>query len=119
VTPGRARKPTMTDRELVRVATEFRKGLLGGESPDRMCFIVSAALEGYLSALGVDVTLERVQFPTIDHCLLRLGDGRVLDATADQWRRVKLPPVYLGPMPTTYQRWMREWKATTRRLKHK
>lgn len=84
----------MTDTQLKRVAREFRKGVLGKRSARLMCMAVSAPLQGLLSALyGMDTELEEVQFPEGNHVWLRLPDGRVLDATADQFGR---EPIYLG-----------------------
>lgn len=83
----------MTDRELIRVARQFRNGLLGRGSGKDMCMVVSAPLQGVLAMYGVETKLEEVDFQTCYHVWLRLPDGRVLDATADQFGREK---VYLG-----------------------
>lgn len=84
----------MTDRELKRIALDMRRGILGKRPSTDMCMAVSAPLQGLLSAVyGFDTTLEEVDFLETNHVWLRLPDGRVLDATADQFGR---EPVYLG-----------------------
>lgn len=101
----------MTDKQLVRLAKSFRSGIIRGNPWTKlrpkgkplswgMCFQVSAPLQGLLSAHGFETTLETVDFIEINHTFLRLPDGRILDATADQFG---LEPVYLGPMPDEYQ----------------
>jgi hypothetical protein len=82
----------------------MRKGILGKRSSRMMCMAVSAPLQGLLAALyGVETELETVDFPESNHVWLRLPDGRILDATADQFG---LEPVYLGEVPEIYRRWM-------------
>lgn len=101
----------MTDKQLLRCATAFRNEMIKSspwakERPKGkplswgMCFAVSAPLQGLLSAHGIETSLESVDFIEINHTFLRLPDGRILDATADQFG---LEPVYLGPMPDEYQ----------------
>jgi len=94
----------MTDTRLIRIATELRGGILGRRSSRLMCMAVSAPLQGLLSALySVETAIEEVAFPAGNHVWLRLSDGRILDATADQFG---LPAVYLGPIPEQYREWM-------------
>ena len=84
----------MTDAELIEVARDLRAGILGKRASAGMCMVVSAPLQGLLSAIyGVETTLETLDFGIINHVWLRLADGRVLDATADQFDRA---PIYLG-----------------------
>jgi hypothetical protein len=93
----------VTDAELIDVATNFRREIVANDS-SRKCAMVSWPLEGFLSAMGVECQCESVDFMEINHVFIRLSDGRILDATADQFG---LAPVYLGKMPRKYQRWMR------------
>jgi hypothetical protein len=87
----------LTDAELLALTTEFRAGILGDRPSTNMCAIVCYPLEGYLSFLGVDVTLQHGDpVRQRDHVWLALPDGRVLDPTADQFD-ASLGPVYLGP----------------------
>lgn len=90
----------MTDKQLKRVASEMRAGIIGKGSSTDMCMVVSAPLQGMLSALyGLDTEIEEVDFLDTNHVFLRLPDGRILDATADQFG---LEPIYLGHMPPLY-----------------
>lgn len=96
----------MTDEELQAIARDFRAGLLRGQASALMCFAVSAPLQGLLSAVyGVETELVELDFPDCNHVVLRLSDGRILDATADQFG---LAPVYLGDVPPLYRGWMGE-----------
>lgn len=89
----------MSDRRLRNIVTGFRDGLLAGESSTFKCGMVSYALQGYLYFLGVDTKIVTLNFAEINHVFLQLPDGRIIDATADQFG---LPPVYIGPMPLKY-----------------
>ena len=83
----------MSDKELKSLCLSFRKGLIKNREGDMMCAVVSYALQGYLAFLGFDTEIEEVGLPFSNHVFLRLKDGRVLDATADQFSG---PKVYLG-----------------------
>jgi hypothetical protein len=89
----------VSDGELLKLATEFRKGLLGKRSSARMCSAVSWALQGWLAAFGVETEAVTVDLGHTEHVYLRLPDGMILDATADQFSTTEkpMPPVYLGP----------------------
>lgn len=85
----------MTDKQLLRIAHDLRKGILGKKPSADMCMVVSAPLQGMLSALyGFQTKLEEVWFDETPQGTTNL------DATADQFG---LEPVYLGPMPELYQ----------------
>jgi hypothetical protein len=92
----------LTTRRLKLLATQWRRGLLGKDGSSRgMCFAVSASFGGWLSAAyGIDTEVVTVHFAEINHCWLRLPDGRIIDATADQFG---LEPVYVGPLPLIYE----------------
>lgn len=93
----------MKDAKLIKIATEFRKGILDGRPSRMMCFAICAPLAGLLGACGVDVEVIEGDLGECNHVWLRLADGRVLDPTADQFNDYgfpEMPPVYLGP-PTT------------------
>lgn len=96
----------MTDREIIRYAASFRRGIIGKASSAMMCYAICAPLEGLLNLPGMQ--LEEVHFPEINHVWLRLSDGRILDPTADQFGH-GLPPVYLGPVPGIYLEWIEAW----------
>jgi hypothetical protein len=111
----RYRKPP-TDKQLLKAARDFRTGVLDGRPSAFMCYAVSMALQGYLSwSLGVETDIVSADFPEINHYWLKLPDGRILDATADQFG---LDPVYLGPLPLKYETrqarladWVMVWMA--------
>ena len=83
----------MTDTQLIRLCSSFKRGLLKKREGDMMCAVVCYPLQGYLSMLGVDCGLEEVNLQYSNHVFLRLPDGRVLDPTADQFGG---PKVYIG-----------------------
>ena len=83
----------MTSGEIKRVARSFRKGILKKRCSDMMCAVVSYPLQGFLSVLGVETEVVEVLLKQSNHVFLRLADGRILDATADQFGG---PPIYLG-----------------------
>lgn len=90
----------MTDAEIVTMATEFRKGLLGRQRPKGMCFVVCAPLSSYLALSGVENEVVESDLGWCNHVWIRLADGRVLDPTADQFNGKTdqvMPAVYLGP----------------------
>ena len=95
----------MTDKELIKITTEFTKGLTKGDI-DRKCFAISAPLSGYLSFLEIENELIEceVRTPTElwGHYCIELPDGRILDPTAGQFVGLNLPKVYLGKLPTNY-----------------
>jgi hypothetical protein len=74
--------------------------LIGSRASDGQCGVVSYSLQGYLGFLGVDLELEEVMLKRTNHVFFKLPDGRVLDATADQFGG---PKVYLGA-PEWYHR---------------
>lgn len=94
----------MNDAQLIRFAADFRRGILGRDGSDSMCFAVCAPLVTLLNMSGVEATLKEgtVKLFSIghgNHFWIELADGRVLDPTADQFNRIrkaKLPKVYLG-----------------------
>jgi hypothetical protein len=99
----------MTDGQLKRLSLQFRNGLISKRESEMMCGIVSYALQGYLSFLGVDTKSEEVMLQFSNHVFLRLSDGRVLDATADQFGG---PKVYLGGGEWYHRDFKKELHAT-------
>lgn len=95
----------MTDKELKKLAGEFTKGLTNG-NVDSKCFMVSWPLSCYLSILGIENELVEYEVKTPTelwgHYCIELSDGRILDATASQFKGLKLPKVYLGDLPKGY-----------------
>jgi hypothetical protein len=95
---------SFTDKQILKIATEFRKGILGRRKSHRMCAMVSFGLQGYLGFVGLHskvcegIVLMPGSEAVINHIWLELPDGRVLDPTADQFNdgETIYPPVYLG-----------------------
>jgi hypothetical protein len=94
-----------SDDEIIGIAREFRRGVLGDDPPDGRCAMVAWPLAGYLSFLGLDgVETDGCDYPDdhpastewVNHVWIVLKDGRILDPTADQFD-IGLPPIYLGP----------------------
>lgn len=100
----------MTDRQLLKIATGFRAGILDGRISDSMCFIVCAPLAGLLSVSGIEVEQREGEIDcgdyVVGHHWLELADGRILDPTADQFSTEArpMPDVYIGPRPDWYGR---------------
>lgn len=94
----------MTDAEIIQFATDFRRGLIGRQSSRYRCAMVSWPLASLLEMHGVPCAITCCKLPdeahAVQHVWIELSDGRVLDATADQFNRrgqdPKHPPVYLG-----------------------
>lgn len=102
-----------SDRNLLRLVTEFRKGILARRRSNGFCWAVSGALEGYLRFLGHDCQLSEGWIGDYSHFWITLSDGRIIDPTADQFKTPtgrKMPKVYIGAKP----KWYRSEK--TRRL---
>ena len=93
----------MSKRELRRVVTSFRRGILGRRSSQSMCFVVCAPLQGWLSSCGLETDMMEADFGETSHVWLRLTNGEIIDPTADQFG---LEPVYIGPVPDVYHRMM-------------
>jgi hypothetical protein len=89
----------MSDRELRDFARSFAKGILGAHDPDMYCFMVSAPLASCLSAMGVEAELVEGEVCGQHHCWVRLGDGRIIDATAKQFQ---LPNIFVKKPPNYY-----------------
>ena len=71
--------------------------------------MVSAALQGFLSACGIHTQLAEFEIwaglNIYEHTALKLLDGRLLDLTADQFNPLgyDLPQSYLGVVPEHYR----------------
>lgn len=88
----------LTDKQIKIICLEFRKGVLGRRKSRAMCAKVSWALQGYLNFLGLPTRVCEGDVGEWNHLWLALPDGRVIDATADQFStaRKKYPQVYIG-----------------------
>jgi hypothetical protein len=93
----------VTDRELIKLAKEFRRGILGNRDNSKgWCAAISWPLESLLSLHGIEAALVETNLSSdsrsseaLNHVWLMLPDGRALDPTADQFDRT-LGEVYLG-----------------------
>ena len=104
----------MEDKDLLKIAHGFRKGLLQNLRSKEMCFAVCAPLQGLLSAIYkldtelVEGTLTHMNGQLAErwqHYWLKLPDGRILAPTADQFKDPNgdpMPAVYLGEKPYWY-----------------
>lgn len=104
----------MKDIDLVEIAGEFRRGILGRRKSAGMCAAVCWALQSYLSVIH-NLALEAVEggveiegVAWCNHVWLRLSDGRVLDPTIDQFSDMlgtdPSMTVYLGePLPLVHR----------------
>lgn len=95
----------MTDKQLVKFARDFRAGMLEKKSSYMWCYAVSAPLVSLLEISGVVCKLEKAFVDKWEHWFIRLSDGRILDATADQFKNSdgeNMPPVFLGHKPSWY-----------------
>ena len=89
----------MNDKQLLKFAVEFRKGILDGKPSNMMCAAVSWPLAGLLNFHGIKCECVESDLGEMNHTWIKLADGRALDATADQFNFLfnhKHPPVYLG-----------------------
>ena len=92
--------------ELLHEVTGFRSGLLGGVESKDMCFVVAAALEGYLNFIGYPCELIKGEIGHSNHFWLALPDGTIIDPTADQFPKPdgqSMPEVYIGSLPEWYR----------------
>jgi hypothetical protein len=77
---------SITDEELIGMAKDFREGILQGQPSTGAFAMIRWPLHGYLSALcGIKARCIEGAFGDWSHLWLELPDGRVLDATADQF----------------------------------
>jgi hypothetical protein len=103
---GKSNKP-VKNSELKWAAAGFRNGILAGRSSENFCYMVSSALAGYLQAVGVECSMQEgfVGSNQCHHWWIKLSDGRIVDATADQFfvSKKRLPKVIVGEMPEFYR----------------
>ncbi len=83
----------MTDKQLLRCATQFRKGLIGKGGSYMCCGMISWPLAALLGASGVKCRTVEGDLGHCNHIWIELEDGRVLDPTADQFNEFGFPPM--------------------------
>ena len=94
----------MKETELRKVANDFVKGF---GKVERMCFFLSAALQGYLSsAFGIETKLVNglvnIGSEWHGHYWLELKNKKILDTTFGQFQNPISLKVYLGKLPENY-----------------
>lgn len=98
--------PITGDSELIRIARSARERItLGGQSSG-YCAVVCVPLAAYLTRRGLPADDVRGAVGEWQHSWIALGDGRILDPTADQFNRhsvSRMPPIYLGARPAHYE----------------
>ena len=103
----------MTDKQLLKTATQFTKGLLGNKGNRDKCYVVCAPLSAYLNFLGIYNQMEEgwllANGVEYHHWWIRLSDGIIIDPTASQFNSFKgleshsMPPIYIGEKPDWYE----------------
>lgn len=100
----------MNDSKLLKTVSEFRAGLLQGDSPAGECFRVCSPLSSFLSLLHVHTAMLEVWIDTDagewGHFVLILPDERIIDPTASQFKKPNgepMPEVYFGALPEWYK----------------
>jgi hypothetical protein len=99
----------ITDKQIVKICSQFRTGVIGRGKSKNKCYMVTAPLHAYLKFLKIECDLIE-GFVTIgeqitNHFWITLPDKRIIDPTADQFNEIKgkdMPKVYLGEKPTWY-----------------
>ena len=99
----------LKDKELLKICSQFRYGVIGRGKANRKCYMITAPLCSYLKFLKIECTMIE-GFVTIgenitNHFWILLPDGRIIDPTADQFNEIKgleMPKVYLGQKPDWY-----------------
>jgi hypothetical protein len=97
-------------KELKTISTLFSKGILAGRESKNFCYMVSAALCGYLKFCGYNCHLQKGDIKisknvVLEHYWIKMNDGNIVDATADQYNNAtrKMPRVYVGNKPVWYK----------------
>lgn len=97
--------PIQGDRELLRIASAARERITLGGPSSGYCAVVCVPLATYLTRRGLIAEDVHGAVGEWQHSWISLGDGRILDPTADQFNRqgARMPPIYLGTRPAHYQ----------------
>lgn len=98
--------PICGDRDLLRLARAAREQITLGGRSNGYCAVVCVPLATYLTRRGLPAVDVHGAVGDWQHTWIELGDGRILDPTADQFNRAsarRMPPVYLGARPAHYE----------------
>lgn len=101
----------MTDKQILKMVSDFKNGLLSKRNSDNMCYAVCAPLQAFLELSGIECYLVEGSVDLKDcsygHYWIELEDGRIIDPTADQFNKhgttPKFPSVYIGELPAQYE----------------
>jgi hypothetical protein len=93
----------MNHKQIKAYARSFRRGLLGKRTSTNMCYMVTAPLTTLLCMAGVSCKLVEGWCGAYHHFFIELEDGHILDPTADQFKDMGLPQIYLGPAKDIYR----------------
>lgn len=110
-TPGALGSNDQLGVDLLGYSRRFRDAVLGRAPSERMCYVVSGPLCAAIVALGFGARLVKTKVARMEHIFIRLDDGRVLDATADQFAHfADVGPIYLGePVKRLHGGW-KAWR---------
>lgn len=92
--------------KLIKIAKDFRDGLLDEKKSNGMCYMVCAALAGYLNFEGYHTELMNGEIEGSEHYWIVIDGGIIIDPTADQFTKPDgsdMPPVYVGEKPSWYE----------------
>lgn len=99
------------DKNLMRIVRDFRRGILNRKCSDGQCWVVCAPLAALLEVFGHKCELTEGHVGNgvhrEHHFWITLGDGRIIDPTADQFRpphHKEMPQIYIGAQPKWYRR---------------
>lgn len=99
-----------SERSLRNLVEGFRRGILSRRKSEGFCWAICAPLEGCLRFLGHDCELTEGIVndggERDEHFWITLSDGRIIDPTADQFRKPdgkRMPKIYIGKKPSWYR----------------
>ncbi len=103
-------KAVMTDKQIIKIASDFRRGIIGKNTSNDRCFMVTAPLQSILDMYGIETKIIEGELELNEnlhqHFWLELNDSRILDATSDQFKtptNEEMPKVFLGQKPKWYK----------------
>ena len=96
----------MTNNQIKKYASDFRKGLLKDYPSESMCFVVTSPLATLLILEGIQCELTEGMVGKCHHFWIEFPNGNILDPTADQFKTPEgqdMPKVYIGQLPEWYK----------------
>lgn len=96
--------------EILKLVSEFRRGMLNNSPPNSKCFMICFPLSGYLGLCGYEVELVKgeieVNNDIHEHYWLQFKNGIIIDPTADQFLKPNggnREKIYIGNKPDWYK----------------